>query len=232
VAAALVVSANHLIQAGRAGPVISRTIAGRKVLIDPGHGGIDPGVVSGDLQEKDFTLAISLQLKKLFMEAGVPVLLTRETDTDLCYSQEAAEAGRRKKLDLRTRVSVTESSGADVYLGIHVNGSNSSQWNGPQTFYCSQANALSGRLAVLIQEEMARLSPTQRQAIDTTGQYMLKTLKVPAVTVEVGFLSNAKDTAQLVQPEHQRKLAWAIFTGTVRFFAEEPKAPGAGPPDP
>ncbi|MHB0884615.1 MAG: N-acetylmuramoyl-L-alanine amidase [Bacillota bacterium] len=202
---------------------ISRTVAGRRILIDPGHGGIDPGVVRGKIEEKDINLAISLQLKKLLQEAGMAVLLTRETDTDLCYSKDEEEIGRHKKMDLKSRVFVAESFGAEVYLGIHANSSSITGCKGPQTFYNSASNPDGGRLARLIQEEMVKVSPTTREAADVTNQYMLKTLKVPAVTVEVGFVSNGQDASRLTDPRYQRRMAWAIFSGTVRFFAEVPE---------
>ncbi len=217
--------------AGQVNQALSRTVAGRRVLVDPGHGGIDPGVIRGDLLEKDINLAISLELKKLLQEAGMTVLLTRETDIDLCYSKEEEETGRRKKLDLRSRVALTETFGAEIYLGIHTNASTIAGCKGPQTFYRSASNPDGGRLAALIQEELSKVSPTVRQAADVNNQFMLKTLKIPAVTVEVGFLSNGQDAAKLVRPAVQRRLAWAIFTGTVRFFAEVPEeqpAPGNG----
>lgn len=213
----------HRWWAGQVRQAISRTVAGRKVLIDPGHGGMDPGVVRDGIYEKDLTLAISLQLKKLFQEAGIPVLLTRETDTDLCYPQGAEAKGQRKKMDLKSRVDVAQNYGAEVYLGIHINASTITGCKGPQTFYCSASNPYGGRLAALIQDEMSKVTPTTRKAQDVTSQYMLKTLKIPAVTVEVGFLSNGEEATRLTNPDYQRKMAWAVFTGTVRFFAEVPK---------
>lgn len=202
---------------------ISRTVAGRKILVDPGHGGIDPGTVEDGVYEKDLTLAISLQLKKIFQQAGIAILLTRETDTDLCYSKEAEEQGQRKKMDLKSRVDMAQSYGAEIYLGIHINDSTSTKCKGPQTFYCSASNPNGGRLATLIQDELSQVTPTTRRPLDVTNQYMLKTLKIPAVTVEVGFLSNRQEATRLTNPDYQRKMAWAIFAGTVKFFAEVPK---------
>jgi len=206
------------------------SLPGKVIVVDPGHGGRDPGVIgrgAGTL-EKDITLGISLKLAGLFTNGGAEVLLIRSADVDLSGD---APLGEKKRTDLVRRVELINESGADVCLSIHGNGTGSSRWRGAQLFYPAGSDAGPRLLAETIQQELtAVLRNTDRQPIATDRQFLLRESRVPMVTVEVGFLSNPDEERLLAQDAYQQKIAWAIFRGVARYFAEAagPAAPVVG----
>lgn len=186
---------------------------GKTVAIDPGHGGLDPGVVGikGTL-EKDVVFAISLRLGELFRGAGAKVVMTRKTD-------EESEVIH----DLEHRTNIINSSGAHIAISIHANGFPSPIWYGAQVFYDETAHPDSARLAGAIQNELIRVTRrTDREINCGIEHYILRHSKMPAATVEVGFLSNPEEELLLASEDYQRKVAWAIFLGAARYFAESP----------
>lgn len=195
---------------------VSWAVAGRTIAVDPGHGGVDPGAVGpGGTLEKDVTLAISLRLRRILEQAGAVVVMTRETDTDL--STPGKSLGARKREDLDRRLALVREKGADVYLGIQANAFGT-RWTGAQTFYYPRGEE-SRRLAEEVQAELRRiLGNTQRRA-KALDIYVLRNLNIPAVIVEVGFLSNAEEERLLNDPGYQEKVALAIFSGLVRYLA-------------
>lgn len=194
-------------------------LLGRVVVIDPGHGGPDPGAVGprGEL-EKDVVLGISLHLRHYFTAAGARAILTRERDEDL--SGLPPDVPDIKAIDLRRRVEIARGARADVFLCIHANATESSYWRGAQTFYRDN-HPDSDRLARCIQRELVRVTRrTDRVALPGPKQYVLDNVPMPAVTVEVGFMSNPEEARLLTDSDYQKLVAWAIFLGTVRYFAE------------
>lgn len=191
----------------------------RTVVLDPGHGGPDPGAVgpAGEL-EKDVVLAISLYLRDYLSAAGARVVLTRDKDEDL--SGLPPEVPDTKAIDLRRRVEIAQQARADAFLCIHANATSSPYWRGAQTFYRPN-HPDSGRLARCLQTELVSVTRrTDRVALPGAKQYVLDNVTMPAVTVEVGFLSNPQEASLLADPDYQKLVAWAIFRGLARYFAE------------
>lgn len=195
---------------------VSDLAVGKVVVIDPGHGGADPGAVSASgLLEKDVTLAIALELERLLERAGVYVHMTRRDDRDLADPQ----APIRKSQDLSRRVAVATGSGADVFISVHANSYPSPLWSGAQTFYYPNRDT-DRRLAERIQARLiAHLGPNRRQAA-SGDYYVLREATVPAVVVEVGFLSHPEESIRLGSPDYQRRVAEAIYMGILDYFAE------------
>jgi N-acetylmuramoyl-L-alanine amidase len=192
---------------------LSWAVANKVVVVDAGHGGIDPGAVgpSGVL-EKDVNLAISKKLALILSQAGAVVIMTREDDT--CYSQ-------RKREDLNARIALAEKNQADIFLSIQGNAIQSSRWTGAQTFYHPKSKP-SKELAVAIQDELGRiLKNTKRKARPHTEAYILKQLNCPTVVVEVGFMSNPVEERLLNDSFYQNKVAWSVYAGVVKYFSKE-----------
>lgn len=212
--------------AGGVWPALSWGLAARAVVIDPGHGGVDPGAVGpGGTREKDVTLAVSLRLARLLEAAGARVILTRETDTDLSTPGKSLAA--RKREDLDNRLELAKDNQAQLYLSIQANAFGS-VWTGAQTFYHPES-AAGGRLAKGIQAELRRVmgnTTRQAKALDPYILRRLQEMDVPAAMVEVGFLSNPGEERLLGDPEYQERLAYAICAGVVRYLAEEEEAGG------
>ena len=197
--------------------LLPSAISGKKIVIDAGHGGIDPGAVGrSGLEEKEITLDVAKRLKRYFSRVGVYVVMTREADLD--YSGENGDRRlTKKRRDLLHRVKIANESEADLLLSIHVNSFPQSIWSGAQCFYDGKLPE-SKLLAVAIQKSLAeRLGPNRRKA-QQAEYLLLKATTMPAVTVEVGFISNPREEELLADAEYREKLAEAIFYGTAEYL--------------
>jgi N-acetylmuramoyl-L-alanine amidase len=191
-------------------------ISGRLIVIDPGHGGHDPGAVAADGSlEKDIVLNIAKHLERYLNQAAVHTILTREGDLVKLAPGRSLLSSKRQ--DLIQRVEMANKAKADLFISIHCNSFPQSIWAGAQTFYYP-GQAESKRLAVAIQSELVRrLGPNRRQA--NAGDYrVLKDTHMPAVVVEVGFLSNPREARLLADPSYQKKVAEAIYWGILRYY--------------
>ena len=201
--------------------VLSWSVASKVVVVDPGHGGIDPGCVgSSGVQEKDINLAIAKRLAALLKQAGAVVVLTREGDYDLGEEGKAPK-GLRHRDDLMARVELAEKYQADLFVSIHVNSIPLTECWGAQVFYHPSSKE-SKRLAGLIQKELIDNLGESYRWIKPEDFFVLRSHKYTAVIVEAGFLSNKREETLLRDPNYQNKLAWCIYAGIVRFFAGDP----------
>ncbi|MGE5380656.1 MAG: N-acetylmuramoyl-L-alanine amidase [Methylocystaceae bacterium] len=202
-------------------PVLSYAVANRVIVIDPGHGGDDPGALGHrGTVEKKVNLAIASKLEQYIAGAGGMVIMTRTTDKDLSNGK-GGSFSQRKREDLAARVKIATSANADLYLAIHCNAEVNPRWRGAQTFY-SQGGDESRLMAEHIQHQIkVQLKNTHRLA--KPGKYFV-TDRTPmkAVLVEVGFLSNYDEEQLLNSPEYQSRLAYAIFSGLASYYAGQP----------
>lgn len=195
-------------------------LTGKVIIIDPGHGGPDGGAGDKEVMEKDIALSVSLKLRDYLQEQGALVIMTREIDKDL--ASESTKGYRNRKVeDLKERISIINKSDADLFLSIHLNAIPSSKWSGAQTFYSSKQEG-NDRAAKFIQDELIdNLENTTRKAKTLESVYILKYAERPGVLVEVGFLSNPQEKANLMKEDYQEKIAASIYKGVNRFFTNE-----------
>ena len=175
------------------------------VVIDPGHGGPDPGAIGiGGIRETDVVLEVSKIVKDLLSEKGVNVLLTRKNEIDL---------------DLPPRVSFANNKDADIFVSIHANASRGKRRdiNGLETFYY---RGWRGRLlAKRIQQQILRVSPGSPDRGVKQGRfYVIKNTRMPAVLVEIGFLTGRLDARRLEKTSHRKRLAYAIAKGILEYL--------------
>lgn len=192
------------------------TISGKKIVIDAGHGGIDPGTRSTTgLSEKEINLDIALKLKRHLSMVGVYCVMIRETDRD--FSDNGGDLVTKKRRDLSYRTRIANQSGADLYLSIHANSFPQSIYRGAQTFY-KKSDPRSKLLAQAIQYQLVkRLGPNRRRA--KAGDYrVLNDTEMPSVVIEVGFLSNPEEAELLKDEGYRDRIAKAIFHGVVDYF--------------
>ena len=196
----------------------SWTLGDRVVVIDAGHGGVDPGAVGqSKVLEKDVTLAVAKRLQALVQQSGAKTIMVREDDSDLGTSQGLL---KRKREDLAKRIQLAMDSQAEVYLSIHANSFTDSKLKGAQTFYHS--DSLEGKLlAQSIQQELNTMTNGNRVIKSNQDIYVLKKAHQAAVTVELGFLSNLEEEQLLTTPEYQEKLAIAIYKGLSVYFSKQ-----------
>lgn len=190
-----------------------------KIVIDPGHGGVDGGATYDGVLEKDLALNISKKLRDRLEQLGATVLLTREGDYDLSDGFNDT-IKNQKRADLANRVKLINDSEADFVVSIHLNAVNDPVWHGAQTFYDSE-NKAGQRLAEVIQEAMvSRLQNTTRSAQAVERIFVLKEAEIPAALVEVGFLSNEKERAALQRDDYQNEIVTSVFYGIISYLTE------------
>ncbi len=180
------------------------------VVIDAGHGSIDPGATYNGLKEKDINLQVAFLLKKLLEESNIKVVMTRTDDS--LYNQS-------RRQDFLYRVRKTNEVNADAFISIHVNKFPTSQPFGGQAYYYSGEK--SKMLSEKIQEQLKNIQPTNYRSIGTGNYFVLKKTKCPAVLVEIGFISNPIDRKRITDPKEQQLIAKAIRDGLLAFFNEE-----------
>ncbi|KAF1085188.1 Germination-specific N-acetylmuramoyl-L-alanine amidase precursor [Sporotomaculum syntrophicum] len=197
---------------------LSWSLANKVIVVDPGHGGIDPGSKgpTGAIEE-DITLEVARKLATVLSQAGAIVLMTRESDMDL--SEEGGSLLTRKRQDLARRVALANEHDADAFISVHVNSFKSGPTeHGAQTFY--QPGSEEGKkLATSIQSELIRLLKNTNRKAKAVDYYTTRNAKMPAVIVEIGFISNAKEEKLMGDVDYQGKLAYVIYSGMVKYFA-------------
>lgn len=188
------------------------------VVIDPGHGGKDPGKVGvNDALEKDINLEIALHLKTYLEEKGIKVVMTREEDKGL-YSEGARN---KKREDMRARADIANACNPVLVVSIHQNSYQESSCKGAQVFYYEGSeNGLI--LAEYIQAAMINhVDPDNKRNIKANkSYYLLKEISVAAVIVECGFLSNPQEADLLAQEAYQGKVAEGIGLGIMEFLGK------------
>lgn len=179
------------------------------VIIDPGHGGPDPGTVVNNVLEKDINLDISLMLNKT-LKNEYRVKLIRDGDYDLSKPN----AVYRKKSDFDNRISIINNSNADFYLSIHQNYLTNSKYYGPQVFYYGNNK----KAALLMQEALNNEFGTNRSIKEIPKKtYMYSKLRIPGLLIECGFLSNDNERNNLVNEKYQKRIAKAILIGLTKI---------------
>ncbi|HHV99573.1 MAG TPA: cell wall hydrolase [Clostridiaceae bacterium] len=197
------------------------TTAQKVVMLDPGHGGEDPGAVSdySGIKEKDINLSIAFKTKELLEKEGFKVLMTREEDK-LEYQPGTTNIIQKRKQDLLRRKKMMDEGGADIVVSIHMNKFGKTQYHGAQTFY--PPKSVEGqRLAISIQKSLREIvDPTNtRGALEKKEPIIiLKDYKTPTVIVECGFLSNPEEEKKLQTEEYLNKIALAIKEGIKNYF--------------
>ena len=185
-------------------------VSRRIIVIDAGHGGWDPGMVSGKVEEKDINLSIAQKLQVFLEQGGATVIITRLDDSDLA---------KNKAGDMQARRLIANTSKADIFVSIHQNSFPDSSVKGFQVFYFNESDN-SKKLANCIQDKLKEfVNPNNRHgARANKNYYVLKQTEMPAVLIECGFLTNYGERSKLTSDEYQEKIAWGIYLGIVEYF--------------
>ena len=186
------------------------------IVIDAGHGGIDPGKIGihGE-QEKEINLKIAEILKTFLELDGYEVVMTRTEDGGL-YDENTSN---KKVQDMKRRIEVIEEADPILVVSIHQNSYSEEYVKGGQVFYYGTSE-VSKNLAESIQKQLKQLDPeNKREAKANTSYYLLKKTSRPIVIVECGFLSNAAEADKLSNPLYEERLAFRIFMGIVQHIS-------------
>lgn len=181
----------------------SGSIRGKLIVIDPGHGGSDPGMVGTTYttMEKDLTLQTSLYVRDYLTAKGARVEMTR-TRGD-------------QKPTLSRRVQIGHSLAADAFVSVHYN-SSPKKVSGTLTFFYSESDDL--RLARSIESRLGQGIGLRSNGLSFGNYHILRENRLPAVLVELGFLSNPSDESVVRTSSYQKKAARAIADGLADYF--------------
>lgn len=184
------------------------------IVVDPGHGGEDPGKVGiNDVLEKDLNLQIAMKVRDLLEEVGITVVMTREDD----------KVPDAKKVDLQQRVDLINNTQPTLALCVHQNSYTSPDIYGAQVFYHTKTEEAID-VASLVQESLRTIDPTNKREIkENDTYYMLKYSEVPTIIVECGFLTNPTEAQKLTTEEYQDEVAFAICEGIIKWLDKSTK---------
>jgi N-acetylmuramoyl-L-alanine amidase len=192
-------------------------LAGRRILVDPGHGGEWPGALGvKETKEADVNLQVALELAKLLRQAAAEVWLTRETDTDLTSDLDSTLA-----LELRKRARMADSLGAEVFLSVHHNadGGGRNDVNETRTYYRRGDEGPSLDLAQALHRRMVQaLRIEEQQLLPGNYSVLRNTRATAAILGEPAYLTYPPTEEKLLQPEAIRLEAEAYFMGLLDYF--------------
>ena len=181
--------------------------------------------------EQAINLQIVLKLQRLIEQSGARVILTRSDENGI-YSVDSTSIRSKKISDIKNREYITDNSGGDIYLSIHLNKYQDSKYSGWQTFYQSNMEK-SKKAAIIVQEEINKNMDEKNNRVPMAikGVYLMDKIDIPGIIIECGFISNPSEEKKLKEDSHQNKLAWGIFTGIQKYFLDENKTQGNGQGD-
>ncbi|MEG2429270.1 MAG: N-acetylmuramoyl-L-alanine amidase [Oscillospiraceae bacterium] len=189
----------------------------RQIIIDAGHGGVDPGAIANGAVEKEINLSISLILKDMLVAQGFEVIMIRDCDVST-HDQKHHTIGKIKTSDLKNRLKLIESYPNATAILIHQNKYPDSSVSGAQMFY-GRKNEKSQIIAQKLQDAFQKnLQPDNKREVkkSTSSVYILNNAKNPTVLVECGFISNSKESELLRTEEYQQKVAFTIMQGLLQ----------------
>lgn len=168
------------------------------VVLDPGHGGEDPGAVVDEILEKDINLSVTLMVRDILAaQEGIEVSMTRDQDTFPSLTDRAEFANNKK---------------ADLFVSIHANTLDDESYAGLITFYHSNKKS-SKKLAEVIQNKTVESSGAINRGVRSEDYVVLRETDMPAVLVETGFMTCQEELLRLIDPNYQAKLAQGIADG-------------------
>ncbi len=186
------------------------------ILVDPGHGGRDPGMIGIDnLEEKGINLSIAKLVRDNLEKKGFRVVMTRTGDEGL-YEEDSAN---KKAQDMQRRIALIKEKSPVLSVSIHQNSYQDSSVKGPQVFYY-ESSAEGRELAESIQKKLNEELDVQkpRTAKGNTSYYLLKRSPGVLAIVECGFLTNPEEAAKLKTEEYQKKAAQAVAEGICEYM--------------
>jgi N-acetylmuramoyl-L-alanine amidase len=176
------------------------------VTIDPGHGGRDPGAVGiGGLRETDIVLEVGLQVADLLKQHGVEVILTRRDE---------------REIDLEPRVAAANRADADLFVSIHANAISMSRpdVNGVETYFYRSGAA--EEFATIMQASLLDATDMNSRGVKEARFFVLRRTSMPAILVELGFVTGAEDAPRLADSEFRELLAQAVTRGILHYITE------------
>lgn len=183
-------------------PTIAGGLSGKKIVVDPGHGGHDSGSTNGRAVEKDINLSVSLKLTDLLRARGATVVLTRDRDTFITLDERAAISNRQK---------------CDIFVSVHTNSNEKPSVHGIETYYYSdKSESLS---QILFDALVGGLNEKPNYIRQRNLRVLTQNERVACLT-EHGYLSNVRTRDLLIRDEYQQLIADSICAGIEEYFRQ------------
>lgn len=182
------------------GPIISQ-LSKATIMLDPGHGGVDTGALSWDsmAEEKVATLELALEIKKQLEAKGATVLMTRDED---------------HYVELIERTEASNVNEVDLFISLHIDGSEDSYWSGTSTYYYHQTDKT---LAEAVNQELDN-QELENLGIMFGNYHVLRENTRPSILLELGYISNYYDVEVIFSHEYQKSIAKSITKGLENYF--------------
>jgi N-acetylmuramoyl-L-alanine amidase len=192
------------------------SLLGKRVVVDPSHGGSDYGTTFGELTEADLVWDLASRLEGRLNAVGVTTWLTRGPGNTSTDEQRAQFANNQR---------------ADLVISLHIDSAPSPHHNGVATYYYGSANtesALGERLADLVQREIVARTSMLDARIHPKTWELLRLTRMPAVWVEVGYITSPGDRARIADPLFRDVVAEAILVAVQRLYLPKEEDPPTG----
>ncbi|MFH0922365.1 MAG: N-acetylmuramoyl-L-alanine amidase [Fibrobacterota bacterium] len=194
-------------------PVDPSGLAGKTVVLDPGHGGAFSGAAGrGGLIEKELNLQVALSLRAMLEQASVRVVMTRDTDRDFTLVP-----GAHVREDLERRIAGVDSVHPDIFLSVHHNASDDTI-NMSKTFYKLDDDGASLDAAMRIHQAFVQCLRLDSSELSAGNYFVIRNVKAPAVLGEPSYITHASMEALLRNPEAIRVEAESYFRGLATWF--------------
>lgn len=196
------------------GPIAGdNLLAGRTIIIDPGHGGGDPGTIGvSKTTEAENVLAIAWDLRGMLEHSGAKVIMTRQTEKSPAQGTSFAYQTNGQ---LAARTAISNRSDADIFVSIHNDWNGTKSISGSTTYYYKSQDWL---LSDSIQSAITDTLGSRDVGVKRGNFYVLRNTNIPAALVEVGFLSNNREAELLSQPWYRTAAAQGIYQGIVDYY--------------
>ena len=188
---------------------------GRRIAIDPGHGGSDSGAIGPTgIMEKSVTMRVSRELKRLLEAEGATVILTRTGDTEV--SPKGASATSVE--ELQARCDIANEAKADIFLSIHADAFTNREVKGTTAYYYTNGSKQSKKLADSVRTALVDSLGTVDRGTQTCNFYVVKHTDMPAILVEISFISNPDEEQMMNSESGVKKTAQGIADGIADYF--------------
>ena len=184
-------------------------VQNRIIVIDPGHGGKDPGTVNGSYTEKAITLKVGTLVKQKLEAAGAKVFMTRTGDT---YPT------------LQDRVDFTDANYGEIFVSIHVNSASSTAAQGTETYYAVTTGDMYQEdidLATFVNNQIVTNLNMKNRGVKEQQYYVIRNQLIPAILVELGFLSNDSDRNKMTNDRYVELYAESIYKGILQYYTKQ-----------
>jgi len=190
-------------------------IDGKRIVLDPGHGGSDTGAIGPTgVTEKSIALRIAKRLKVLLEAEGAEVILTRTEDTEV--SPKKAQATDVE--ELQARCDIANQNSADIFLSIHLDAFSGPEAHGTTGYYYEMGSADSTRLADCVKRGVLRRLGTFDRGTKPCAFYVCRHTDMPATLLETAFVSNPREEQMMNSEEGVENAAQGIAAGIAEYF--------------